>query len=160
MIGAAVCVWGGAITAFGFARVLWLALALLAVAGWADVISAVLRATILQSSVPDELRGRMSGLQIAVVEGGPRLGDLEAGTVASLVSAEFSIVSGGLACIAGAALLTVLLPGFRRYRRPALASQPAQAGQPAPAGPEMPRHGPDVAGESTVPSGPCPEGTG
>ena len=49
---------------------------------------------------------------------------------ASLVSAEFSIVSGGLACIAGAALLTVLLPGFRRYRRPALASQP-QAGQPA-----------------------------
>jgi len=156
----AVCVWGGAITAFGFARVLWLALALLAVAGWADVISAVLRATILQSSVPDELRGRMSGLQIAVVEGGPRLGDLEAGTVASLVSAEFSIVSGGLACIAGAALLTVLLPGFRRYRQPALASQPAQAGQPAPAGPEMPRHGPDVAGESTVPSGPCPEGTG
>jgi MFS family permease len=156
----AVCVWGGAITAFGFARVLWLALALLAVAGWADVISAVLRATILQSSVPDELRGRMSGLQIAVVEGGPRLGDLEAGTVASLVSAEFSIVSGGLACIAGAALLTVLLPGFRRYRRPALASQPAQAGQPEPAGPEMPRRGPDVAGESTVPPGPCPGGTG
>ena len=101
----------------------------------------------------------MSGLQIAVVKGGPRLGDLEAGTVASLVSAEFSIVSGGLACIAGAALLTVLLPGFRRYRRPALASQPAQAGQPEPAGPEMPRHGPDVAGESTVPPGPCPEGT-
>ena len=77
---------------------------------------------------------------------------------AGLVSAEFSIVSGGLACIAGAALLTVLLPGFRRYRRPALASQPAPASQPA--GPEMPRRGPDVAGESTVPPGPCPEGTG
>ena len=162
----AVCVWGGAITAFGFARVLWLALALLAVAGWADVISAVLRATILQSSVPDELRGRMSGLQIAVVEGGPRLGDLEAGTVASLVSAEFSIVSGGLACIAGAALLTALLPGFRHYRQPAQSGQPAQAGQPAqtsqpgPASPEAPRRGPDVAGESTVPPGPCPGGTG
>ena len=120
----AVCVWGGAITAFGFARMLWLALALLAVAGWADVISAVLRSTILQSSVPDELRGRMSGLQIAVVEGGPRLGDLEAGTVASLVSAEFSIVSGGLACVAGAALLTLLLPGFRRYTRPETARCP------------------------------------
>ena len=120
----AVCVWGGAITSFGFARMLWLALALLAVAGWADVISAVLRSTILQSSVPDELRGRMSGLQIAVVEGGPRLGDLEAGTVASLVSAEFSIVSGGLACVAGAALLTLLLPGFRRYTRPETARCP------------------------------------
>jgi MFS family permease len=120
----AVCIWGGAITAFGFARMLWLALALLAVAGWADVISAVLRSTILQSSVPDELRGRMSGLQIAVVEGGPRLGDLEAGTVASLVSAEFSIVSGGLACVAGAALLTLLLPGFRRYTRPETARCP------------------------------------
>ncbi len=139
----AVAVWGGAITAFGFARVLWLALALLAVAGWADVISAVLRSTILQSSVPDELRGRMSGLQIAVVEGGPRLGDLEAGTVASLASAEFSIVSGGLACIAGAALLTLLLPGFRRYTMPK---------HPMPA---LPR-----PGESTVPPGPGPEGTG
>jgi hypothetical protein len=60
-------------------------------------------------------------LQIAVVEGGPRLGDLEAGTVASLTSTGFSIVAGGLACIAGAALLASLLPGFRHYRHyPAL----------------------------------------
>jgi hypothetical protein len=85
----------------------------------------------------------MSGLQIAVVEGGPRLGDLESGTVASLVSAEFSIVSGGLACIAGAALLAVALPGFRHYRTAGLA---------------VPRAGTPL--ESTVPPGTCPEGTG
>jgi len=63
-------------------------------------------------------------VQIAVVEGGPRLGDLESGAVASLVSAEFSIVSGGLACIAGALLLTALLPGFRHYGS---RSNPAQS---------------------------------
>ena len=75
---------------------------------------------------------------LQVVEGGP-LGDLEAGTVASLVSAEFSIVSGGLACIAGAALLTVLLRGFRRYRRRCAgqpgADRPASAGRPGDAPP-------------------------
>jgi len=75
----------------------------------------VLRNTILQTSVPEEYRSRISSVQIAVVEGGPRVGDLEAGMVASLTSTGFSIVSGGLACMAGAALLGGLLPGFRRH---------------------------------------------
>jgi hypothetical protein len=63
-----------------------------------------------------------------VVEGGPRLGDLESGAVASLVSTEFSIISGGLACIAGALLLNALRPGFRRYRgdRRAVIGSPAE----------------------------------
>ena len=113
----AVVVWGAAIVAFGLVHVLWAALVLLAVAGWADVISAVLRSTILQTSASEEFRSRISAVQIAVVTGGPRLGDLEAGAVATLVSTEFSIVSGGLACIAGAAALAGLLPGFRRYDR-------------------------------------------
>ena len=113
----AVCVWGAAIVAFGLVHVLWAALALLALAGWADVLSAVLRSTILQTSTSEEYRSRVSAVQIAVVTGGPRLGDLEAGTVATLVSTQFSIVSGGLACIAGAATLAALLPGFRRYDR-------------------------------------------
>jgi MFS family permease len=113
----AVAVWGAAIVAFGLVHVLWAALALLAVAGWADVISAVLRSTILQTSTSEEYRSRVSAVQIAVVTGGQRLGDLEAGAVATLVSTEFSIVSGGLACIAGAAALAGLLPGFRRYDR-------------------------------------------
>jgi hypothetical protein len=97
------------------------ALALLAVAGWADVISAVFRNTIIQLAVPDALRGRLSGLQIAVVAGGPRVGDLEAGAVAAAFGdtvSVVSVVSGGLACIAGALVLARLLPGFRQQRTP------------------------------------------
>jgi MFS family permease len=112
----AVITWGVAITCFGLVSWLPGALALLAVAGWADVISAVFRNTIIQLAVPDALRGRLSGLQIAVVTGGPRVGDLEAGAVAAAFGDTTSIVSGGLACIAGALILARLLPGFRRQQ--------------------------------------------
>ena len=89
-------------------------------AGWADVISAVFRSTIIQLTVPDALRGRLSGLQTAVVAGGPRVGDLESGAVAAAFGDTVSVVSGGLACIAGALLLARLLPGFRQQRIPAV----------------------------------------
>jgi predicted MFS family arabinose efflux permease len=111
----AVCVWGAAITVFGLVDTLWVALLLLAIAGWADVISAVLRNTILQSDIPERFRSRMSSIQMAVVQGGPRLGDLESGLVADLTSIEFAVVSGGLACIAGAALIGALMPAFRHH---------------------------------------------
>jgi predicted MFS family arabinose efflux permease len=114
----AVLIWGIAITCFGLTSWLPGALALLAVAGWADVISAVFRSTIIQVAVPDALRGRLSGLQIAVVSGGPRIGDMEAGAVATGFGDTISVVSGGLACIAGALLLARLLPGFRHQRTP------------------------------------------
>jgi hypothetical protein len=108
--------WGLGITAFGFSRGhLGLALLFLAFAGAADVISAVFRNTILQLSVPDALRGRLSGIHILVVTGGPRLGDLEAGAVASAFSPFASVVSGGLLCVAGTALLAVTVPAFRAY---------------------------------------------
>ena len=110
----AVAVWGGAIAAFGLVHVLVLALVLLALAGWADVVSAVFRNTMLQAAVPDSLRGRLSAIQIAVVQGGPRLGDLEAGVVANAFGDTFSVVSGGLACVIGAVLLAAALPGFHR----------------------------------------------
>jgi MFS family permease len=110
----AVLVWGVAITCFGLVRWLPAALVLLAVAGWADVISAVFRSTILQLTVPDALRGRLMGLQMAVVTGGPRIGDVEAGAVAAAFSPVTSVISGGLACIGGALLLARLLPAFRR----------------------------------------------
>lgn len=109
----AVVVWGAAIASFGVVRWLPLALLLLAAAGWADVISAVFRNTIIQHAVPDEFRGRLMGVQIAVVTGGPRLGDLESGAVASAFGNEFAVVSGGLACVAGAVALARVLPGFR-----------------------------------------------
>jgi MFS family permease len=119
----AVIAWGVAITAFGLVNMLWVALVLLAVAGWADVVSAVFRSTILQTAVPDALRGRLSAIQIAVVQGGPRLGDLEAGGVAAAVSVPFSVVSGGIACVVGAGLLAAALPAFRGQRAPG-ADQP------------------------------------
>jgi MFS family permease len=111
----AVMLWGAGIAAFGLVDNLWLGLFFLAFAGAADVISAVFRSTILQLSVPDSLRGRLSSIHILVVTGGPRLGDLEAGLVASAFSPTVSIVSGGLLCIAGAGLLAWLVPSFRRY---------------------------------------------
>ena len=108
----AVIVWGLAIAAFGMSGVLWVALALLAVAGWADVISAVLRNTILQQSIGEEFRTRLSSIQMAVVTGGPRLGNFEAGAVAALTSPAISAVSGGLGCAIGAVLLAWRLPKF------------------------------------------------
>jgi predicted MFS family arabinose efflux permease len=109
----AVSVWGTAIALFGLTDTLWVGLVLLAVAGWADVISAVLRNTMLQSSVPERFRSRMSSIQMAVVQGGPRVGDMESGAVATLTSVEFSVISGGLACIVGAAVIGALMPAFR-----------------------------------------------
>lgn len=110
----AVAGWGCAITAFGLVTHLPTALVLLAAAGSADVISAVFRNTILQLRVPDRLRGRLSALHIAVVTGGPRLGDLEAGAVAALAGARVSVVSGGLLCLAGLAVLAVAVPELGR----------------------------------------------
>jgi MFS family permease len=128
----AVVVWGLALAGFGLTHILPLALAFLAVAGWADIISTVFRSAILQLSVPDALRGRLTGLHICVVTSGPRLGDLEAGGVAAAFGSTFSVVSGGLACAASALLVFGLLPGFRRQQAD---SQPPHspagaAGQP------------------------------
>jgi len=110
-----VIVWGAGIAAFGLSRSVWLALAFLAVAGGADVISAVFRNTILQLAVPDNLRGRLSSIHVGVSSGGPRLGDFEAGAVASLVSVPFSVVSGGLACMLGALVIGKKMPALDAY---------------------------------------------
>ena len=111
----AVLVWGAAIAAFGLVPWLPLGLFLLAVAGAADVVSAVFRNTILQLSVPDGLRGRLSSVHIAVVTGGPQLGDAEAGAVAALTSPRFSVVSGGVACMLGVLALLRIAPELARY---------------------------------------------
>jgi hypothetical protein len=114
----AVLAWGALIVVFGFVHLLSADLVLLAAAGGADVISAVLRSTIVQTAVTDPFRSRVSSVQMAVVEGGPRLGDLESGGVATAVSPTFSIVSGGLVCMAGAVAVALLLPAFRRFGQP------------------------------------------
>ncbi|HVB00016.1 MAG TPA: MFS transporter [Acidimicrobiales bacterium] len=110
-----VVVWGLGITAFGLVSNFVLALLLIGIAGAADVVSAVFRSTILQSEVPDRLRGRLSSIQSAVVQGGPRLGNTEAGVVAALSNTQISVVSGGLGCIAGILLIGRLMPHFAAY---------------------------------------------
>lgn len=112
----AVIAWGAAIAGFGLARSVVVAVVLLAFAGAADVVSAVFRNTILQLAVPDRLRGRLSSIHIAVVSGGPRVGDFEAGAVASATTPQISVVSGGLACIVGAILIARKMPQLPNYR--------------------------------------------
>jgi MFS family permease len=111
----AVIVWGVAIAVFGLVRSLPVGLVALVVAGGADVVSAVFRSTILQLTVPDALRGRLSAIHTAVVTGGPRLGDAEAGAVAALTSLKFSVVSGGLACVLGALVIAKVMPELWRH---------------------------------------------
>jgi MFS family permease len=107
--------WGGAVALSGLARQLWLVVALLALAGAADLVSAVYRQTILQTYAPDEMRGRMQGVFIAVVAGGPRLGDLRAGGTAAATSTTFSWVGGGLACMVVVAVAARFVRPFWRY---------------------------------------------
>jgi MFS family permease len=104
--------WGVAITLFGLSPWLVPALILLGAAGASDVFSAVFRGSILQLETPPGLLGRMQAVQIAVVTGGPRFGDLEHGAVAALLGPVTAVVSGGLACIAGVAVLARALPKF------------------------------------------------
>ena len=92
---------------------------MLAFAGGADFVSAVLRSTILLQVTPDSMRGRLSGIELAQVAGTPALGNLEAGALASLVGLRFSIVSGGVLCVLGTAAVALALPAFRRYEKPA-----------------------------------------
>jgi MFS family permease len=111
----AVAGWGVAVAAAGLAHRLWLAVALLALAGAADLVSAVYRQTILQTYAPDEMRGRMQGVFIVVVAGGPRIGDLRAGGTAAVTGATTSWVGGGLLCAAGVLVAAPLVRPFWRY---------------------------------------------
>jgi Transmembrane secretion effector len=111
----AAATWGAAIVLFGFAETLWLALAGLALAGGADMVSGIFRMTIWNQTIPDRLRGRLAGIEQVSYTSGPLLGNLEAGVLASLTSVRFSVVSGGVLCVAGVALAAVALPAFRLY---------------------------------------------
>ncbi|MEV5203631.1 MFS transporter [Streptomyces sp. NPDC053720] len=111
----AVACWGTAIAVFGLTRQLWLGLVFLALAGCADTTSMVFRNTMLQAAVPDEMRGRLQGVFIVVVAGGPRLGDFVAGSVADLASPGLAVTGGGIACVVAVALLGLRWRGFARY---------------------------------------------
>ncbi|HWG65139.1 MAG TPA: MFS transporter [Streptosporangiaceae bacterium] len=110
-----VVVWGLAITGFGLVPWLWAALALLAVAGAADVVSAVFRMVIVQQVTPDAMQGRVNSLVFAGVQGGPRVGDAEAGAVAAAAGPQVAAWSGGLLSVVTAAVTCWVLPAIWRY---------------------------------------------
>lgn len=107
--------WGAAITVFGLVDSLWLALVFLAIAGGADLVSALFRSAILLSATTESMRGRLAGIEFAQVASAPTLGNVEAGLVASLTSIRFSVVSGGVLCVAGTVVIGLLLPALARY---------------------------------------------
>jgi len=121
-----VALWGVSVSGFGLAvgsagtvltrsSALWVGVLFLACAGAADSVSAVFRTTILQSATPDHLRGRLQGVFIVVVAGGPRLGDLVAGTVATASSEAVAAILGGIACVLAVVALSAWQRGFLRY---------------------------------------------
>ena len=113
----AVTIWGLAVVGFGLSgKNLALAFGFLAIAGAADVVSAVFRSSSQQRIVPDSLRGRLSALNILVVAGGARLGDFEAGIAGSVFSPFAAVVSGGLLCLCGVGVIAVAVPQFSRWR--------------------------------------------
>jgi len=110
-----VVAYGAAVAGFGLTRALWLGVLFLALSGAADMVSSVFRNTILQVATPDAMRGRLQGVFIVVVAGGPRLGDFTAGTVAAISTEAFAVVSGGCACMVAVGLLAERYRGFARY---------------------------------------------
>jgi MFS family permease len=114
-VAGAAALWGVAMIFFGFAQNLYLALFFLALAGGFDMISAVFRMTMWSQTIPHYLRGRLAGLEMISYTSGPKLGDAEAGIVATLFSVRTSIVSGGILCVVGTAVISMLIPQFLRY---------------------------------------------
>lgn len=103
--------WGLAITAFGLLTFSFpLAWVCLALAGTADVFSAVFRSTLVQLETPDALRGRIMSIHGLVVTSGPRIGDIEAAAVAAFVGPQAAVVSGGVLCLLGVVAVTRLFP--------------------------------------------------
>jgi MFS family permease len=109
-----VAIWGAGIGSVGLTHSLWLAVIFLAIAGAADIVTTVFRATILQTKTPDDLRGRLNSLDFIIGLGGPNLGNVRAGAVAGLFDPVTSILTGGTACVLGILLLSTNRT-FRRY---------------------------------------------
>jgi len=111
----AASLWGVAIFAFAFAHQFWLALLLLALAGFGDQISAILRSVMLYRITPSQMLGRVSGIEFMQVAAAPSIGNLEAGALASATNLTVAIASGGILCVAGCAVLAALFPALVRY---------------------------------------------
>lgn len=126
----AIVVWGTAIAGFGVvvwwaiqagdagapsSNLLWLAAGMLVIAGAADSVSMIFRNTILQTATPDHLRGRLQGVFIVVVAGGPRVGEMITGVLASGIGEAVTMILGGLVCVVGVTATVSMVPSFLRY---------------------------------------------
>ena len=115
---AAVGAWGLAMLGLGLTGSLWLACLFLALGGAADFVSMIFRNSILQSVAPDDMRGRMQGVFIVVVAGGPRLADLVHGFAGATLGTRTAIAGGGLAVVVAVLTLAATSPAYWRYRAP------------------------------------------
>jgi hypothetical protein len=121
----AIVIWGVAMIGFGVASglahghpgpLLWVALAFLAVGGAADMVSAAFRSTILQQAASDDLRGRLQGVFIVVVAGGPRVADALHGAAAAAIGTTAAAAGGGVLVVVGVVIAALVVPAFVRYR--------------------------------------------
>lgn len=118
----AVVLYGAVTAAFGVSRVFWLSFLCLMLAGAADTVSTVLRNVLRQLETPDELRGRMTSVNMMFFMGGPQLGEVEAGLVAQRFGPVVAVVTGGVGCVIAAVWLALCTPSLLRYRRVVVAS--------------------------------------
>jgi MFS family permease len=124
----AVVCWAAAIAGAGLVHDIWLASALLALAGGADLVSVVYRQTILQTYAPDEMRGRLQGVFTVVVAGGPRLGDLRAGAMASAVGLTIAWSGAATVCIPIVLVVALCVRPFWKYNAAAPGPEPSAGG--------------------------------
>jgi MFS family permease len=122
----AVAGYGLATVVFGFSRSFWLTFACLMLTGATDTVSMVIRNVVRQLETPDRLRGRMMGVNMVFFQGGPQLGELEAGAVANWLGAPFSVISGGIGCLLATGWVAGTTPALRHYRRHETADETAK----------------------------------
>ncbi|MDX2633098.1 MFS transporter, partial [Streptomyces scabiei] len=115
MVVLAAALWGLSVTAAGLVREVWLVLAFLVLGGAFDMVSGIFRAAMWNQTIPDELRGRLAGIELLSYSVGPQLGQVRAGSMAAWTSVRASVWAGGLLCVGAVGLLALCLPQLMSY---------------------------------------------
>ncbi len=125
-IAIAAMLWGISIIFFGLSTNIYFALFFLALSGMFDAISGIFRTTMWNETIPNEYRGRLSGIEMISYLSGPKLGDTEAGFVAALFGVTASVISGGVLCVVGVGICCLLLPKFWKYKSELSTEEPLE----------------------------------
>ncbi|MGW1273083.1 MFS transporter [Streptomyces sp. NPDC002491] len=115
VVALSAALWGGAIAAAGLVGDVWLVLLCLVLAGGFDMVSGIFRGAMWNQTIPDELRGRLAGIELLSYSVGPTAGQMRSGGVAAWAGVRTSVWSGGLLCVGAVGLLAVCLPGLMTY---------------------------------------------